>query len=257
MRLVEYKSDNFGPIEDRYALTSAAASGTSFAAPAVAGLVAMIHGSDEDYKYFPLRTKALLLSTSVNAIKGDKPPFFGNNKVGGMYTDDKRIGVGGVSGLAVADVMDGLRGQAVRADTVPQFWAQAGAGWMSLTTIDGVSAFHPTIATSRSRVRVALSWFATNSCRVCIFQQNTQNAALWGEYWGVPVDLDLEVLDANGSPVGQSISFDNNYEVVEFETAGHQQPFSIVVKAYERAMVFNTPIGLSWFEYDSSSAESP
>lgn len=253
------QSDSYGPTEGRYELSFNTPSGTSFAAPAVSGLVAMIHGLDEDYKYFPLRTKALLLATSVNAVRGDMPPDFGTNKVGGMYTDadDKRIGVGGVSGLAVADVMSGVRGGAIRADTVPQFWAPGTAGWMWLTTIDGVSSFGPTISTSRARVRVALTWYGISSCRLCIFQQPTENAALWGEYWQAPPDLDLEIFDRDGVSVAQSISFDNSYEVVDFETVGHNQPFTVVVKSFERAMVFNTPIGLSWFDYDSSSSESP
>ena len=53
-------------------------------------------------------------------------------------------------------------------------------------------------------------------------------------------DLDLEILDANGSPlidangerVGLSISFDNNYEIVDLDMRGYAQPMRVRVKGY-------------------------
>lgn len=43
-------------------------------------------------------------------------------------------------------------------------------------------------------------------------------------------DLDLYVFDANGAPVGQSVSFTNNYEIVDIETSGRPAPFKIQVR---------------------------
>ena len=45
-------------------------------------------------------------------------------------------------------------------------------------------------------------------------------------------DLDFDVLDANGNVIARSWSFDNNYEIVDFATGTHPQPFVIQLKAF-------------------------
>lgn len=77
------------------------------------------------------------------------------------------------------------------------------------------------------------------------------NGETWfGEFWGLPSDIDLLVTDAYGNVVGHSVSFDNNYEVVQFETAGRPQPFRVHIKAFEGGTIKNETIALSWFAWD-------
>jgi hypothetical protein len=77
-------------------------------------------------------------------------------------------------------------------------------------------------------------------------------------------DLDLEILDANGSPlvdatgerVGLSISFDNNYEIVDLDMRGYTQPLRVRVKGYP-PFRYDDPFAIAYYQYNSVEDESP
>lgn len=243
------QSDGFAPESDRYRVGPQSHTGTSYAAPQIAGVTALVHHLDDSIKWTPIAMKALLLATSIHPINGDAPPDFGPTKIGGMYTADLRVGSGAIYGPGIRDVLDSSNGRIQIMDVVNQFWSPSSAGgWRSLQQ----PSFRRQIQTDKQFVRVALSWYADSPCRMCLSSSvGTLNDETWfGEYWGLPTDLDVEVSDANGNVVSRSVSFDNNYEILQFPTSGLAQPFNIRVMAFEGGVIKNETIALAWYAWD-------
>ncbi len=247
------QSDGTAPNPDRMAIggLQERRTGTSFAAPLVAGLSALVHEVDLEIKWTPIAMKALLLATSRHPINGEDPPDFSAPKIGGNYTADLRVGAGAVVGETVRDTLDGSSGKIQTFDTVNSFWSPSSAGgWRYLQ--NSQPQFVPVIQTGKRTVRVAVAWYADSPCRLCLATVPAgHNDETWfGEYWGLPTDIDLEVSDANGNLVSRSISFDNNYEIIQFETANRSQPFRIHIKAFEGGMIKNETIAVAWAAWD-------
>lgn len=217
--------------------------GTSFAAPRVASLVALLHELDPSLRFQPEVTKAIVLAGAVHRVQGASLPAFGAGKIGGAYTADLRVGVGGISGKAAAQIVDRSSGTFEWFQSSFQLWNPSGA-WQTF-------AVEPQITPSKPRVRIVLSWLAESNCAHCIVDSG------WpGERYLLPTDLDFEVLDANGNFVASSLSFDNNYEIVDFEVGQHALPLRIRIKAFEVGPVANEVFGLASYWYDPAS-ESP
>ena len=107
MGLLETDFDNNNPTaSDRTRVSFNDHTGTSFAAPRVAGLVASMHARLPLLKGWPMATKAILMATALNNVQGKILPKFSPRKIGGQYIDDLRIGAGGVSGLAVTRIIE-------------------------------------------------------------------------------------------------------------------------------------------------------
>lgn len=245
------QTDGTAPHANRTQVGPERHTGTSFAAPSVAGMSALVHELNDEIKWTPIAMKALVLATSIHPINGDQPPDFGDQKIGGNYNADLRVGAGGVFGEAIRQVLDGTSGSVQSFDAVDQFWSPSSAGgWRYLQKSQ--PTFIPVIQTGRRFVRVAASWYADSPCRMCLATVPAgHNDETWfGEYWGLPTDIDIEVSDANGQVVSRSISFDNNYEIVQFDTTNLAQPFRINVKAFEGGRIKNETIAVAWAAWD-------
>ena len=240
---------------DRYSV-SLRQTGTSFAAPRVSSLVAMMYQQDQRLRSWPVAVRAVLMASAVNRLQnrdGDIPEF-GPQKIGGLYGLDKQIGVGGVNGQGASEIIAGDRftdkGFFHLFQGLPASWIPDGANGAYKLNTDSVI-----IETARQRARVVLTWNGDADCWFCS-SAPTFNA--------IQSDLDLEVLDGNSAPlvnaagkkIGLSLSFDNNYEVIDIPTAGLVQPLRVRVKSFGPT-IRTEPFAVAVFYYDGASAESP
>jgi hypothetical protein len=260
MGLLETDFDNNNPsASDRTRVSFNDHTGTSFAAPRVSGLVASMHARMSLLKSWPMATKAVLMATALNNVQGQAIPKFSPRKIGSQYTADLRIGAGGVSGFAITR-FEGCSPYPACLSTHRAYvflkYAPEPFSWVA----DGQwqrYRFDWQLPVYQGRVRVVLAWNGTSECFIC-------SDVLSGDAWGLLSDLDLEILDANGNPlvdangqrVGLSISFDNNYEIVDLDMRGYAQPLRVRVKGYP-PFRRDDPFALAYYQYESVEAESP
>jgi hypothetical protein len=181
-------------------------SGTSFAAPAVAGIAACEQQAAPVLKSWPEGTRAVLMASAWR------------NPSGGRWRADLAAGLDGRDGAGSAD--------ALRATSIAkshQSRDNAGAlrgfdvGTLRSADLDGSgrTAYRYRITTPRSplffgsHVKVALAWDSKATRTDYWFFTVYQNS--------LTVDLDLEVRDSAGSLVASSMSWDNSYEIAEFD----------------------------------------
>ena len=181
-------------------------SGTSFAAPAVAGIAACVQQAAPVLQSWPEGTRAVLMAGAWR------------NPSGGRWRADLVAGIDGRDGSGTAD--------AERSTSIArsrQSRNNAGAlrgfdiGTLTSSDLDGSgrSTFRYRITTPRSplffgsHVKVALAWDSKATRTDILFLSIYQNT--------LSVDLDLEVRDSSGTLVASSMSWDNSYEIAEFD----------------------------------------
>ncbi|BDV31893.1 S8 family serine peptidase [Microbacterium terricola] len=181
-------------------------SGTSFAAPAVAGIAACVQEAAPVLKSWPEGTRAVLMAGAWR------------NPSGGRWRADLSAGVDARDGAGTADA-----GRSTSIARARQNRDNAGAlrgfdvGTLRSADLDGSgrTAFRYRITTPRtplffgSHVKVALAWDSKATRTDILFLSIYQNT--------LTVDLDLEVRDSSGSLVASSMSWDNSYEIAEFD----------------------------------------
>lgn len=181
-------------------------SGTSFAAPAVAGIAACVQQAAPVLQSWPEGTRAVLLAGAWR------------NPSGGRWRADLVAGVDGRDGSGTADAQRSTsiaRSRQARNNT----GALRGFDVGTLRSADldgsGRSTFRYRITTPRSpiffgsHVKVALAWDSKATRTDILFLSIYQNT--------LSVDLDLEVRDSAGALVASSMSWDNSYEIAEFD----------------------------------------
>ena len=191
-------------------------SGTSFAAPATAGVVALLQDVDPVLTSWPEGCRAIMLAAA------------GRNVRGGTWWQDVSAGVDGRDGAGAVDASAGV------AIARQRRWRDAAAsrhGWdvgtLSSAVIgrDGLATFryhiHVPPLLFVPRVKVALAWDSAVTTFLNVFPLSSR----------LTVDLDLIVRDSNGTTVGSSASWDNSYEVVEF-AARAGQTYEIVIRRW-------------------------
>ncbi|KAF3934075.1 hypothetical protein ABW19_dt0205950 [Dactylella cylindrospora] len=181
-------------------------SGTSFSAPAVAGVVALIQGMNPALTRHPEGCRAILLASS------------NRNVVGGTWWGDLCARIDGKAGAGALDAEVGMDIASRRGTS----WGRPSqSGWDVDTLFESdfnenrvaysqyyiqTPSASPTSASSTALVvKAALAW----NSKV----RSSDNKPLSSE---LTVDLDLVVKDAQGNVVAVSTSFDNSYEIVEF-----------------------------------------
>ncbi len=181
-------------------------SGTSFAAPAVAGIAACVQEAAPVLKSWPEGTRAVLMAGAWR------------NPSGGRWRADLVAGVDGRDGAGTADA-----GRSTSIAQSRQHRDNAGSlrgfdvGTLRSSDLDGSgrTTFRYRITTPRSplffgsHVKVALAWDSKATRTDIWFLSIYQNA--------LTVDLDLEVRDSSGTLVASSMSWDNSYEIAEFD----------------------------------------
>lgn len=217
-------------------------SGTSFASPAVAGIAALIQGTNSTLKCWPEGCRAILLAGAKRNVQ-DQTWWQG------IVADaDAADGSGSTDALESYYIAKSRRSRNA---------AGTRRGWDVGTLRSGdfdsnkLSTFSYRVSVPASgilslrgprHVKVALAWNSEVTTLDELFPS-------WFPVPEVPIsseltlDLDLKIFDSNGNQVGYSGSWDNSYEIAEFEgTPG--QTYEIKVRRYSGT--YESWYGIAW-----------
>lgn len=179
-------------------------SGTSMAAPAVAGAVACVQEANSTLQSWPEGCRAILMASAWR------------NPDAGTWRSDLIAGLDGVDGSGALDTkaaVDIARSRASRNGTPKRRGFDVGTSRSSEHGADGFSTYAYQVAVPRRifwpRVKVALAWDSHVSSFDFLGIHLPLSSAL-------TVDLDLHVRDSHGNQVAVSNSWDNSYEIAEF-----------------------------------------
>jgi hypothetical protein len=167
--------------------------GTSFAAPHVAGCSALLMQRNTSLQYWPESIKAVLMASAVSNMEGSTR-LSEKDGAGGIECDSADDVVSGASGVE-------SHGTFFKSDFPKTFTFNANAG---------------------QTVRVAIGWNSTTNPATSTTPPTTNV---------LKADLDLNVYAPNGSYVTSSASYDNSYEIVEF-TATSTGTYTAKVNAH-------------------------
>lgn len=155
-------------------------SGTSMAAPMVAGGAALLIRRDLNLTTWPEAVKAILMASAVHNIEG-------NARL------SEFDGAGGIELARADDIARHLRGSWGGVNYSCTRPTNYNVGTMSLT--------------AGKKTRVVIAW-------------DTPTSLIYSSYYLQPsADLDLRILNSSGSLVSSSSTFDNTYEIVSFVPA--------------------------------------
>lgn len=175
-------------------------SGTSMAAPAVAGCTALLQDIDSTLTYWPEGCRALLLAGATRNVAGNT--WWQDVEAG----NDSRDGAGALNIEESARICKFPRSRNASATR---------RGWDVGTSKpddfgankESAYSYHVRIPSNGpTHVKVVLAW----DSKVTTKQSEPVSSAL-------TVDMDLLVYDAQGIRVGYSGSYDNSYEIAEFD----------------------------------------
>ncbi|GAB4579290.1 MAG: hypothetical protein Fur0022_20280 [Anaerolineales bacterium] len=163
--------------------------GTSFAAPQVTGMAALLINRHSTLLHVPSALKAIVMASAIHNIEGSSRL-------------SEYDGAGGIA-ATVGDTIAITRGtnDAIPC-SVPCWWYET--IYPSSFTNNNLNRYFN--AVQGDTVRVVISWFSNAYC------PNENNCTLDH----LDTDLDLWIYNPSGTFVISSASFDNNYEIVEF-----------------------------------------
>lgn len=166
------------------------ASGTSYAAPQVAGLAALLIDRSSALELWPEAIRAIIMASATHNIEGRSIIRF-------YDPTDIRDGAGAIN-ASLADITAQTRGTLTGTCYVSCWWGYA---------IDPsfTQREHYFYADSGDLIRVAISWWS-----------NPDTSGNNYSFNQLDTDIDLEIIDPMGVYLDISISTDNNYEMVEF-----------------------------------------
>lgn len=178
-------------------------SGTSMAAPAAAGCTALMQQASPTLKSWPEGCRAILLAAASKNITGN------------TWWADRSAGVDAKDGSGAVDGLEGVR---IAKSRRSRGAAGSMRGWDvgTLRSADiganGETTFSYQVEVPwyffAPKVKVALAWDSLATVQnFGFFQIATDQLKL---------DLDLKVYDSRGWQVGYSGSWDNSYEIAEF-----------------------------------------
>lgn len=231
-------------------------SGTSFAAPLVSALAALMMDQRPELQFWPEAVKAAMMATAVNSIgtplidSSGNPvvvtPDFTTGKLGDNYTKDLKHGAGGVSAIGAKDILDNYNGFLRKGTLTPADFA--------------TSYRYPVqfaMPTGGDRMRIVLSWSSSLACKTCTDDKDVNDRQPTNR--AVFPDFDLFLYDNNGNPVGWSASLDNNYEIVDFKTpAGATTVYAYIQRPYFDVSHFTpTHYGIAGYAYRLNSSGIP
>jgi hypothetical protein len=190
-------------------------SGTSFAAPATAGVTALIQDVDSVLCSWPEGCRAILLAAAGRNVRGNT---WWQDVIGGVDARDGAGALDAQSGVLIAQQRRVRNASATRRGWDVGTLSQADFG------ADRLATFRYRIAVPGNiffpRVRVALAWDSA----VTTSGDNATASTL-------TVDHDLLIRDSHGVQVASAASWDNSYEVVDFSaTAG--ETYDIVIRRW-------------------------
>ncbi len=170
--------------------------GTSFAAPQVAGLAALLIHRNPSLAIWPEATKAIIMASATHNIEGP---------TGIPSGQDLRDGAGGIN-AALADTIARTRNLSEVDPCTKSCWWGIGINNSDFPV--GNYLYRNFTANRGDFIRIAIAWLSNADCS----SENNCN------YDRLDTDLHLGVRDPNGQLIldAWSASWDNNYEMVEF-----------------------------------------
>ncbi len=205
-------------------------SGTSMAAPAVAGAAAVIQSANATLRSWPEGCRAILMAAAHR------------NPSGSTWRADLIAGVDGKDGAGALDTKSALdiarsrttsgtkgrsRGWDIGTSRVTD---KDSAGYMTSRWFVTVPRF-----TLSPKVKVALAWDSkVTNLELPFFTIRTD---------ALTVDLDLHVFDEAGNQVASSASWDNSYEIAEF---GANRGATYEIRVRRWSGTDDTWFGLAW-----------
>jgi subtilisin family serine protease len=213
--------------------TGLSMSGTSFSSPAVAGSAAVIQSVDSTLKAWPEGCRAILLASA------------GRNVSGGTWNQAARSGtVDGVDGSGALDTNEAAQIARVRkrrnSSAARRGWD---VGTLRSSDIRGnrTSNFRYQVAVPASgprKMKVALAW----DSKVTYTSDPSATFGVRVTDSKLAVDMDLYIY-LNGRLVQHSSTFDNSFEIVEFD-AQRGATYEIRIKRFSGTD--NTWFGVAW-----------
>jgi Subtilase family len=196
-------------------------SGTSFAAPAAAGITALLQDVDGTLESWPEGCRAVLLAGANRNIRDNT---WWNDVAGGIDARDGAGAVNAEESVRIAQQRRWRDAPATRRGWDVGTFRSADVGANNHSTF----RYHVTVPhfLFGTQVKVALAWdgkvFSLGP-PLLLFELPVSS--------NLSVDLDLLVLDSNGGLVAQSSSWDNSYEVAEF-WANRGATYDIVIRRW-------------------------
>ena len=199
--------------------TSISASGTSYAAPLVAGVVAQLCQHSPYLIAKQACVKAIMCASTSHPLACTTDS-----------TNWDKLGAG------VVDALGSYNTAAVSRYVATNFQPSVPEGTVRTYSI--------TATPSDTKLRVALTWLINNS-----YPSSNHSGTM---YDGVMADLDLVVKDSRGNIMARARSPHNNLEVVQFATNGVAETYTVYVSLESAAYDANgNPdiiyYGLSWW----------
>ena len=170
-------------------------SGTSHAAPQVAGLVALLIHRNSDLFNWPEAVKAIIMASATHNITGPTTIVRGQG--------DLHDGAGAIN-AALADTVAQLRADSATTCYVPCWWGQ----WINSSNLPVNTDLERTFyANQGNLLRIAIAWWA-----------HADAPGNGYSFDRLDTDLDLRIKDPNNQYMSgvNSLSWDNNFEIVEF-----------------------------------------
>jgi hypothetical protein len=176
--------------------------GTSQAAPAVAGMGAQLHSTNSALPTWPEGVRAILLAAARRNVIGGTwwQDVIGNN--------DARDGSGSAHSLEGHRIAKSR--QSKNNDATRRGW---NAGLLTSSNFTSWTRY----ANFDYRVRVPRSFFGPRTVKVALtWTSDIDTDAGSPVSSTLAVDLDLHIVDSSGALVAYSSSWDNSYEIAEF-----------------------------------------
>jgi Subtilase family len=178
--------------------------GTSQAAPAVAGCAALIQSVNPTLKSWPEGCRAILLAGAKRNVA--------NN----TWWQDVLAGADAVDGTGAVDALEATNiAKQRRSPNAPGTVRGWDVGTLQSSNIGSnkQTTFSYFVTLGRAflsprKVKVALAWDSKITVRISGLDVRLQST--------LAVDLDLHIFDSRGVQVGYSGSWDNSYEIAEF-----------------------------------------
>lgn len=169
--------------------------GTSIAAPQVAGLAALLVDRHSSLINYPEALRAIIMASATHNIEGPSIIVKGQG--------DLRDGAGAIN-AALADTAAQWRGTTVDPCYTPCWWRNFIGNTSFPVGTDKEYSFD---ADQGDLIRVAIAWYA-----------HADTPGNDYSFDRLDTDLDLRIKDPDGNYVSgaSSVSFDNNYEMVQF-----------------------------------------
>lgn len=218
-------------------------SGTSMASPAVTGSVALLQSARTVLKIWPEGIRALLFAGANRNVVTHPATLSG----GGAAASAPNFWWADVS--ADRDAFDGAGALNVNRSFEIARNRYAGSslerGWdigtyreASFESGYATKTYQVRIPSSGPRhLRVALAWNSTATVT------GTAPAAVYASQ--LDIDLDVRVFNSSGAVVARSASYDNSYEVVDFD-ATHGQTYTVKVRRFAFKPGAWTWFGVAW-----------